>query len=71
MFGHCDFDIATDEDWDRAEARELALENPDTAWICTNRGAWHFNPHYKGLPMPHPEQEWAGTLEEYRASLKS
>lgn len=71
-YGICDIDdVATDQDWDRADARQSGMENPDQAWVCTDRDVWHANPYYKGLPVPHPNLEWEGTLEEYRATLRS
>ncbi len=29
-------------------------DKPDTAWLTIN-GVWWPNPHYKGEPVPHPE----------------
>jgi len=54
---HCDFTYATDTDWDRADASQLGQENPDQAWVCTDRDVWHANPYYQGPPVPHPEYE--------------
>ena len=65
------YNYASDVEWDRADARQTGCENPDSAWVLTDRDVWHANPYYKGLPMPHPEIEWKGTLEEYRKSLRA
>ena len=66
-----DYDFYTsEEEWDRDEAMHSGLRNPESAWIHTDRDVWHANPYYKGLPVPHPEEDWKGTLEEYRQSLK-
>lgn len=50
-----DFTYATDTDWDRADALQRGEENPDLAWICTDRDVWHANPFYQGPAVPHPE----------------
>jgi len=50
-----DFTIATDSEWDRAEAFEVGAANPDKAWIVTDRDVWHVNPFYTGPPVSHPE----------------
>mgnify|MGYP001553102981 FL=1 len=54
-----DFEVATDSDWDRAEARELGAADPDQAWVLTDRDVWHANPFYQGPPVPHPEDDYA------------
>ena len=30
---------------------------PDNAWLVSSADTWHKNPHYKGEPRPHPEDE--------------
>ena len=50
-----DFTYATDSDWDRADAAQRGEENPDAAWVLTDRDVWHRNSSYRGLPVPHPE----------------
>ena len=30
---------------------------PDRAWLLSSADTWHKNPHYKGEPQPHPEDE--------------
>jgi hypothetical protein len=52
-----DFHYATDADLDRADAYQRGEENPDHAWVCTNRDVWHANPFYVGDIVPHPEME--------------
>lgn len=52
-----DFVVATDADWDRAEASEIGSQTPAQAWICTSRDVWHANPYYVGEIVPHPEDE--------------
>tara|TARA_A100000172_G_scaffold65892_1_gene45406 strand:- start:680 stop:1021 length:342 start_codon:yes stop_codon:yes gene_type:complete len=51
------FQVATDADWDREEARELGQLHPEKPWILTDRDAWHKNPNYTGPAVPHPEDE--------------
>ena len=58
-----DFVVATDQDWDNAEARELGAARPEAAWICTDRDVWHANPYYQGPPVPHPEDDYAHGIE--------
>jgi hypothetical protein len=50
-----DFHYDSDAEWDRAEAAELGANNPDVAWICTDRDVWHANPYYHGPEIPHPD----------------
>jgi hypothetical protein len=52
-----DFHYSTDAEWDRADAAQRGEENPDAAWVCTDRDVWHANPYYKGPAMPHPESQ--------------
>jgi len=61
-----DFVVATDADWDRAEASEIGAQNPAQAWILTDRCVWHANPYYVGEIVPHPEDDYA--LEQERAA---
>jgi len=57
-----DFVVATDADWDRAEASEIGAQNSTQAWILTDRDVWHPNPYYVGEIVPHPEYD---TPEDY------
>jgi hypothetical protein len=31
--------------------------HPDRQWLLSSADTWHENPHYKGEPQPHPEDE--------------
>ena len=31
--------------------------HPDNQWLLSSTDTWHENPHYKGEPQPHPEDE--------------
>ena len=31
--------------------------HPDNQWLLSSTDTWHENPHYKGDPQPHPEDE--------------
>lgn len=55
-----DFHYSTDTEWDRAEAYQLGGDNPNRAWVLTDRDVWHKNPFYKGPPVPHPELDEHG-----------
>ena len=54
---------------DRQYAYAIGEQNPDWAWVLSDRDVWYPNPHYSGPPVPHPESEWQGTDEEYRQML--
>ena len=59
------FQVATDADWDREEARELGQLHPEKCWILTDRDVWHRNPNFVGTPEPHPEvAQYEAELEE-------
>jgi len=36
-------------------ARNIGGEYPDRAWLLHDWDVWVANPHYKGPPVPHPE----------------
>lgn len=59
-----DFTVATDSDWDRAEAYGLGAEDTESAWILTDRDVWHANPFYQGPPVPHPEDDYAWRTDD-------
>lgn len=40
---------------DRSNARQAGFEQPDHAWILSDRDVWYPNPFYRGTPVPHPE----------------
>jgi len=54
---------------DRQYAHAIGEQNPDWAWVLSDRDAWYPNPYYTGPPVPHPESDWQGTDEEYRQML--
>ena len=31
--------------------------HPDKQWLLSSADTWHENPHYKGEPQPHPEDD--------------
>ena len=31
--------------------------HPDRQWLLSSTDTWHENPHYKGDPQPHPEDD--------------
>ena len=37
--------------------------HPDRQWLLSSADTWHENPHYKGEPQPHPDDE--SSLAEY------
>lgn len=45
-------------DADREYARELGRQNPESAWILSDRDVWYPNPFYQGPAQPHPEEEY-------------
>ena len=58
----CDFEdsnfrYSTETEWDNADAMQRGEENPEAAWVCTDRDVWHRNPYYKGPPVQHPEND--------------
>lgn len=46
-------------EWDRADALQRGTENPEQAWVLSDRDVWHRNPFYTGAPVPHPEDDEA------------
>jgi len=51
----------------RQYAGAYGAEDADSAWISTPFDTWERNPHYVGLPMPHPEDD-VYDLDEWRAA---
>lgn len=47
--------LATQGEADREYARNVGAENPQRAWILSDRDVWYSNPYYVGAPVPHPE----------------
>lgn len=62
---HLDFHYATDTELDNAEASQIGSFYPERAWVVTDRDVWHANPYYRGLPVPHPEDDEA--CDEFHA----
>jgi len=51
------FHYSTESEWDQADAYQRGEENPEAAWVLTDRDNWYPNPFYRGPAMPHPELE--------------
>jgi len=51
-----DFTPSTLAEIDRDSALWDADKEPDRAWLLSGRDVWYANPHYQGLPQPHPEE---------------
>lgn len=49
--------LATPAEADREYATNVGSERPDVPWILSDRDVWYRNPHYKGKPVPHPEDD--------------
>jgi hypothetical protein len=52
---HLESQPSSQSEWDSADARQRGEENPDAAWVLTDRDVWHRNPFYTDPPVPHPE----------------
>jgi hypothetical protein len=35
----------------------VGQERPDAEWLCSHYDTWVRNPHYRGLPGRHPEDD--------------
>ncbi len=58
---------------DAQYAHEKGRDNPDMAWIVSDRDVIYANPFYKGPPVPHPDDSDYGFHEEmvaYYAQLE-
>ncbi len=51
------FTYSTDAEWDREGARDIGREQPDRAWILSDRDVWYANPFYCGPAVRHPEDD--------------
>ena len=60
-------DYSTQGEWDRADALQRGADNPDAAWVVTDRDVVHANPFYSGPPVPHPDDCWGYDDEEEEA----
>jgi len=54
------FTYSSEAEWDSAAALELGADNPQRAWVLTDRDVWYANPFYKGPPVRHPEDDDEG-----------
>jgi hypothetical protein len=46
---------ATDAEADQEYALNVGHDNPDVAWILSDRDVWYRNPFYRGPEVRHPE----------------
>lgn len=46
---------ATIGEADRHYATAIGSENPERAWILSDRDVWYANPYYHGPAVSHPE----------------
>lgn len=59
MFGH-DHEpdrVATPAEACKEFAWNYGMDHPDKAWLLSDYDTWEKNPHYKGPPVPHPEDD--------------
>lgn len=49
---------ATIAEADAEFARNVGAQQPQQAWILSDRDVWYRNPSYRGPPVPHPEDCW-------------
>lgn len=61
--------LATEASADREYARNVGYDNPDRAWILSNRDAWYANPFYSGPKVPHPEDDSDFYQEEWEERM--
>lgn len=47
--------MATEGEADAEYARNVGMNNPERAWILSDRDVWYRNPFYTGPAVPHPE----------------
>jgi hypothetical protein len=47
--------LATEAEADAEYARNVGYDNPERAWILSDRDVWYRNPAYTGPAVPHPE----------------
>ena len=50
-------ELATQMDAEREFVAWVGAEDPDDAWILSDRDAWYRNPFYRGPDVPHPEED--------------
>jgi hypothetical protein len=49
--------LATVDDSVREWVWNVGQERPDAEWLCSHYDTWVRNPHYRGLPGRHPEDD--------------
>ena len=49
--------LATPADAIREWVWNVGADCPEREWLCSDYDSWVKNPHYKGEPGPHPEQD--------------
>ena len=49
--------IATEADAMLEYARNMGDQRPESAWLLTDYDVWVRNPHYRGPPQRHPEDD--------------
>lgn len=59
--------LATVSDAIREYGYNAGMENQEHAWLLTDYDVWVANPHYRGPPVRHPEDDDYGTEEEMAA----
>ena len=48
----------------REWAWNYGMDHPEKAWLLSDLDTWEKNPHYRGAPQPHPEEEVFGWIFE-------
>ena len=49
--------VATESEADREYVRNFGADNPNRAWILSDRDVWYANPFYAGPAIPHPDEQ--------------
>lgn len=49
--------LATVREADAEYALNVGADNPERAWILSDRDVWYPNPFYRGKPVRHPEDD--------------
>lgn len=52
---------ATIAEADAEFARNVGAQQPQQAWILSDRDVWYRNPSYRGPAVPHPEDDFGDT----------
>lgn len=48
--------MSLEQDADAEYTHNVGHDNPDRAWILSDRDVWYRNPFYRGRAVPHPEE---------------